>query len=258
MHIVHRSSGGYVFRAFPARTIWLALTAGLMGLTLWLIFIWVPTESNLGEVQRALYFHVPVAILALGAIVLVAIGSVGFLITNRPRWDWFAHASAETGVVVGALALITGSIWARPIWNVWWTWDAKLTTTLILWFIFIGYLMLRAYAPPGRQGARLAAILGVIGAIDAPIIYYAADLWRTAHPGRVTGPGADGSLESEMLLTLLVSSIAVFSAFAYMLVERYRVRKSEADVIELGRRIQMAHSEVSGPATGALKAMSKG
>lgn len=239
-------------RAFPARTIWLGLTAGLMALALWMIFIWVPTEANLGLVQRALYFHVPVAIFALGAIVLVAIGSVGFLITNRPRWDWFAHASAEMGVVVGALALITGSIWARPIWNVWWTWDAKLTTTLILWFIFIGYLMLRAYAPPGRQGARLAAILGVIGAIDAPIIYYAADLWRTAHPGRVTGPGAEGSLESEMALTLLVSSIAVVSAVSYVLVERYRVRKSEADIVELGRKLQTRSVPTGARAAGAM------
>lgn len=245
-------------RAIPARTIWLALTAGLMALALWMIFIWVPTEANLGLVQRALYFHVPVAIFALGAIVLVAIGSVGFLITNRPRWDFFAHASAEIGVVVGALALITGSIWARPIWNVWWTWDAKLTTTLILWFIFIGYLMLRAYAPPGRQGARLAAILGVIGAIDAPIIYYAADLWRTAHPGRVTGPGAEGSLESEMALTLLVSSIAVFSAVSYVLVERYRVRKSEADIVELGRKLQNRGAPNAVRAPGAAGAMSKG
>jgi heme exporter protein C len=209
-----------------------------MAVSLWMIFLWVPTEANLGVVQRALYFHVPVSIIALAAIILVAIGSVVFLITGRPRWDWFAHSTAETGVLVGGLALVTGSIWARPIWNVWWTWDAKLTTTLILWFIFVGYLMLRAYAPPGRQGARLAAVLGIIGAIDAPIIYYAADLWRTAHPPRIVGPAAEGSLEPDMALTLLVSLIAMVSVYAYMLVERYRVRRSEAELVELGREVQ--------------------
>lgn len=235
-------------RAIPARSAWLAVNAGLMAVSLWMIFLWVPTEANLGEVQRALYFHVPVSIIALGAIILVAIGSVVFLVTGRPRWDWFAHASAETGVLFGGLALVTGSIWARPLWNVWWTWDAKLTTTLILWFIFVGYLMLRAYAPPGRQGARLAAVVGIIGAIDAPIIYYAADLWRTAHPSRVAGPGASGSLESEMALTLLVSTITIVSLYAYVLVERYRVRRSEAEVLELSRELRA--SETGGRRSG--------
>ncbi|MBI2965517.1 MAG: cytochrome c biogenesis protein CcsA [Chloroflexi bacterium] len=243
-----------VLRDVSARSAWLVINAALMAVSLWMIFLWVPTEANLGVIQRALYFHVPVSIIALGAIILVAIGSVAFLVSGRPRWDWLAHASAETGVLFGGLALVTGSIWARPIWNVWWTWDAKLTTTLILWFIFIGYLMLRAYAPPGRQGARLSAVVGIIGAIDAPIIYYAADLWRTAHPSRVTGPGASGSLESEMALTLLVSTITIVSLYAYVLVERFRVRRSEAEVAELSKELQASgiparRSDGGAPAT---------
>jgi heme exporter protein C len=221
------------------RTTWLAANAALMAVSLWMIFLWAPTDANLGTVQRALYFHVPVSVIALCAIILVAIGSVVFLVTGRHRWDWFAHASAETGVLMGGLALVTGAIWGRPIWNVWWTWDAKLTTTLILWFIFVGYLMLRAYAPPGAQGARLAAVVGIIGAIDAPIIYYAADLWRTTHPQRIAGPGAEGSLESsEMALTLVVAIVAMVSTYAYVLYERYRVRRSEAELIELSREVR--------------------
>lgn len=220
------------------RTTWLAANAVLMAVSLWMIFLWAPTDANLGTVQRALYFHVPVSIIAICAIILVAIGSVVFLATGRQKWDWFAYASAETGVLMGGLALVTGAIWGRPIWNVWWTWDAKLTTTLILWFIFVGYLMLRAYAPPGAQGARLAAVVGIIGAIDAPIIYYAADLWRTTHPQRVAGPGAEGSLESEMALTLVVSMITVASTYAYVLLERYRVRRSEAELIELSQKVR--------------------
>ena len=235
-----------------ARYVWLGVNAALMAVSLWMIFLWVPTEANLGIVQRALYFHVPVAIIAMAAIVLVAIGSVAFLMTGRPRWDWFAYASAETGVLFGGLALVTGSIWARPIWNVWWTWDAKLTTTLILWFIFVGYLMLRAYAPQGRQGARLAAVLAIVGAIDAPIIYYAADLWRTAHPARIAGPGAEGSLEGDMALTLLVSIVTLVSLYAYVLVERYRVRRSEAELVELGREVQSLAA--SGQRAGGVSA----
>lgn len=244
-------------RGVSASSVWLAVNALLMAVSLWMIFLWVPTEANLGTVQRALYFHVPVSIIALGAIILVAGGSIGFLITGRPKWDWFAYSAAETGVLFGSLALVTGAIWGRPIWNVWWTWDAKLTTTLILWFIFVGYLMLRAYAPPGRQGARLAAVLGIVGAIDAPIIYYAADLWRTTHPTRVVGPAAEGSLEPEMALTLLVSVLALVSLYAYVLFERYRVRGSEAEVIEIDRGFQLRAQAGQGrsvtpslPATG--------
>lgn len=222
------------------RFVWLVATAALTLLTLWMIFLWVPTERNLGIIQRAVYIHVPVAWVAMVAVVIVAIGSVGYLVTRRDRWDWLAVASAETGVVAGSLVLVTGSIWAKPIWNVWWTWDAKLTTTAILWFLYVAYLMLRAYAPPGNQGRRLAAVVAILGAVDAPLIYWAADLWRTAHPGVGVGPAAESSaLSSEMSITLLVSVVTFTSLFAYILMERYRVRRAESRIAALGREAGM-------------------
>ena len=113
------------------------------------------TDADTGHVQRIFYFHVPVAILALASIVLVAAASAAHLITRAERWDSLAYSAAELGVVFATLIIVTGSIWAKPVWGVWWTWDAKLTTTLILWFIYVSYLMLRAYGPKGSQGARL-------------------------------------------------------------------------------------------------------
>ena len=148
-----------------------------MGLTLYLVFFWVPTELNLGVSQRIFYFHVPVGWLGMLSIIVVAVASAMYLITGKERWDSLAYATAELGVIFASLILITGVIWAKGDLGWWWTWDAKLTPTLILWFIYIGYLMMRAYAPKGSQGARYGAVIAVIGAIDAPIIYMATVWW---------------------------------------------------------------------------------
>ncbi|MGB1748691.1 MAG: cytochrome c biogenesis protein [Dehalococcoidia bacterium] len=156
----------------------LIVSAALMALTLWLIFLWVPTETNQGAVQRILYFHVPVAWGSMMAIFVVAGASFAYLWKKNEKWDRLAVSAAEVGVVYGALMLLSGMIWARPVWAVWWTGEAKLTTALILFFIYVAYLMFRAYFPPGTQRQRLSAIIGLIGAIDTPIIYFAANLCR--------------------------------------------------------------------------------
>ncbi|RUA03913.1 MAG: cytochrome C assembly protein, partial [Candidatus Poseidoniales archaeon] len=136
------------------------------------------------------------------------------------------------GVIFATLILVTGAIWARPVWGVWWTWDAKLTTTLVLWFIYVGYLMIRAHGPSGTQGKRYASVIALIGAIDSPIIYKATDWWRTAHPER----NVPSDLASEMLLTLLVAMVTFTVLYVYLLVERYSLRKSESDLDELHQR----------------------
>ena len=170
-----------------------------MAVTLYLVFFWVPTEANLGVSQRIFYFHVPLGIIGLISIVIVAIASGMYLLRQDKRWDDLAHATAELGMIFATLILVTGAIWAKPVWGVWWTWDPKLTTTLILWFIYASYLMLRAYGPKGIQQARYAAVIALVGAIDAPIIYYVTEIWRNAHPDLVIGPLAESdALESRM------------------------------------------------------------
>ena len=214
-------------------------SAALMGLTLYLVFFWVPTELNLGVSQRIFYFHVPLAWLGMLSMVLVAIASIIYLITGKDRWDSFAYTTAELGVLFASLILITGVIWAKGDLDWWWTWDAKLTTTLILWFIYVSNLMIRAYAPQGSQGARYSAIVAVIGAIDAPIIYMATVWWRTAHPELNTGPLAEdvNALGSgRIYLTLLVAVLTFTVIYVYMLVERYALRRSEAALDEVYQR----------------------
>ena len=205
-----------------------------MGLTLYLIFFWVPTELNLGVSQRIFYLHIPLAWLGMVSILVVAYASAMHLITRKEKWDSLAYAAAELGVVFITLLLVTGIVWNKPTWGRWWTWDARLTTTLILWFIYVGYLMLRAYGPKGSQGARYGAVVALIGAIDTPIIYMATVWWRTQHPDMNIGPLADeGSLDPSMQLTVLVSLITFTAMYVYLLVERYSLRRSEAAVDEL-------------------------
>jgi heme exporter protein C len=215
----------------------LILSAALMGLTLYLIFQWVPTELNQGAVQRILYFHVPVAWGSMLGIFVVSGASFMYLWKKNEKWDRLAVASAEVGVVFGGLMLLSGMIWARPVWAVWWTGEAKLTTALILFFIYVTYLMFRAYFPPGAQRQRLAAIIGVIGAVDTPIIYFAANLWSQAHPPIITGPAADAesSLGSELGMVLLASTLTFTFIFIYLVQIRYKIRKSEDDLVELKR-----------------------
>ena len=215
----------------------LILSAALMGLTLYLVFEWVPTELNQGAVQRILYFHVPVAWGSMLGIFVVSGSSLMYLLNKNEKWDRLAVASAEVGVVFGGLMLLTGMIWARPVWAVWWTGEAKLTTALILFFIYVAYLMFRAYFPPGAQRQRLAAIIGVIGAVDTPIIYFAANLWADAHPPLITGPAkdAESALGSDLGIVLLASTVAFSFLFIALVQIRYKIRKSEDDLVELKR-----------------------
>lgn len=212
--------------------------AVLMAATLYLIFLWVPTDANLGVSQRAFYFHVPVAILSLISILVIAGASVTHLITKGKRSDATAYAAAEIGFVFCSIGIVTGAIWAKPVWGVWWTWDPKLTLTLALWFIYASYLMLRAYGPKGSQGARYGAVLAIIGAVDAPIIYYAAELWRSTHPSLVLGPSAEAdALDPRMLVGVVVSMVAFAILFAHLIIERYSLRHAENDIDEIFQRV---------------------
>src|SRR3712207_6747329 len=141
-----------------------------MAAALYASLVYAPTERVQGDVQRIFYVHLPVAWNAYLAFFVVFVASIVYLGRRGPWWDWLARASAEVGLLFTTLVLITGSLWARPIWGTWWSWDARLTTTLMLWFIYVGYLMLRSYVADEQRAARFSAILGIIGFLDVPII----------------------------------------------------------------------------------------
>jgi heme exporter protein C len=189
------------------------------------IFIYVPTERTEGVVQRIMYFHIPCAWLSFFAFFVVFICSILFLWKKDREWDIYAHASAEIGVIFCSLVLITGPIWARPIWGAWWVWDARLTSTLILWIIYVSYLMLRAQSEPGSMRARYAAVLGIVGFLDIPLIHFSVLWWRAFHPQPkvITSEGIGKGMETGMLATLGISLCAF--TLLYFLLMSVRVRQ---------------------------------
>jgi heme exporter protein C len=185
-------------------------------------------------VQRIFYFHVPLAIMTFVAFGSVALGSLLYLWRRTREWDRVAQCSAELGMVFCSLVLITGPIWAKPIWGTWWTWDARLTTTLILWLIYAGYLMLRSVTGPGEQGARYAAVLGIVGALDIPIINRSVYWWRTIHPAvLIDKQGGSGLVDGRMQLTLGVCFLAFALLFVWLLWVRYESARLQDDVDQL-------------------------
>lgn len=200
---------------------------------LYLAFIYAPTEAVQGDVQRIFYFHVPIAWLMELSFFVVFLSSILFLWKREERWDVYARCSAELGVVFTTLVLISGSLWGRPIWGTWWAWDARMTTTLILWAIYVVYLMLRSYSADRARGARYAAVLGIIGFFDVPIIHLSVVLWRTLHPGMVVSLEGNGKLPPEMLLALMVSLLAFTLLYIYLLRQRIKLEWLKVDVEQL-------------------------
>lgn len=187
-----------------------------------------------GPLQRIFYFHVPSAWVGYLAFAIVFISSVAYLRTRARRWDLLAHASAEVGVVFVTLVLITGPIWARPVWGTWWQWDARLTSAFVMWLTYIGYLFLRALATDPRSVGRLAAILGIVGFINVPIVHFSVYWWRTLHP---SGPTPANLAESSGLggpeLLAFFTALAAFTLLgAWMIAERARVGRLEDAVRE--------------------------
>jgi heme exporter protein C len=211
--------------------LWLVVTA-LMPVALWLVFLHAPEEKVMGAAQRIFYFHVPSAIVTFLAVSVLLGASVAYLWTRDLRWDNLSRAATETAVVFCTIVLTTGPLWARPAWGVWWTWEAKLTTTLILWLLLVACMMVRSYAENRDAGARLAAIVGIVAAVDVPIIHKATVWWRGQHPV-VFQPDQGGALAPPMLLAFQVALLAVTLLFALVLALRYRVAQAEDRVAAL-------------------------
>jgi len=215
-----------------------AATFVAMLAAIYLVFVYVPSDRAQGIVQRIFYFHVPLAIMTFVAFGVVALASACFLWRGSRAWDRVAYASAEIGMLFCTLVLVTGPIWAKPVWGTWWTWDARLTTTLILWLIYAAYLMMRNVSGPGEQGARYAAILGIVGAFDIPIINRSVYWWRTIHPAvLITREGGSGLADARMQATLGVCFLAFLLLFMWLLWVRTESARLSDVVDDLRRDI---------------------
>jgi len=213
-------------RLFPILGV---LTAILLCYGLYQALVVAPTEQTMGDVQRIFYYHVPSAWTAFILFFINFVASILYLVKRRSAQDMVALTTAEVGVVFLTVNLVTGPIWARPVWGIWWTWDWRLTSTLVMWLIYVSYLFLRRFSS-GGQTPTLAAALAVLGALCVPFVYFSIWFFRTQHPQPVIGGG--GSIDPRMWHALLINWLA-FSCFAFMVCwSRYRLEKLQREVDE--------------------------
>jgi heme exporter protein C len=200
----------------------------LMIFALYMALIFAPNEAQQGTPYRIIYFHVPMGILSYVSAYLLGFAGILFLIKRDLKYDRFAVATAELGVLCSACSLITGSIWAKPIWGVWWAWDPRLILQLLLGLFFVAYFMLRAYLPDRERRAKLASVFGVLGMIDVPFNYYSIEWWKTQHPQPVFR--GEGSIDPDMRLAAYAAALALTVLYGYLLSRRMAIAKIEEEV----------------------------
>jgi heme exporter protein C len=202
---------------------------------LYLIFTWVPTEATMGIVQRLFYFHVPAAMASFVACFVGGIAAILYLVKRENRYDDVSLACNETVVVFGLVNIVMGTLWAKPIWGIWWTWDAKLTSAFLLLFLYAAYLVIRPAAPVEHR-AVVCAVVCILGMADVPMVYMANRLFRTQHPSPVIGGGPGSGLEPQMYVTLFFGMFAVLLLWWSVVLVRTRVARLERAAEDLTRR----------------------
>lgn len=223
----------------------LAVTLAWILVALYMIFRFAPQEMTMGEVQRIFYVHVSSAWTAFLAYFIVFLASVAYLWKRTLIADDLAYASAEVGFIFCTCVLVTGPLWAKPVWGIWWTWDARLTSTFVLWLLFISYLMLRSYVMNPGRAAVLGAVVGILGFVDVPIVYMSIRWWRTQHPQPVIAGGEGSGLDARMWATLMVSWGACLCLYAYLVRQRLRLAEARRE-LTMVRRDLAAPSDSSG------------
>jgi heme exporter protein C len=206
---------------------WLAglLAIPALGAGLYLGLVWAPEDAMMGNVQRIMYVHFPSWIATAISYLTAFVCSIAYLIKRKPTLDYLAHAGVAVGVLFNSTGLITGSIWGRPTWGVWWTWDARLTTTALMLVIFLGYLAVRQFLEDPEARARIAALVATIGFFTMPVVYMSVKWWRTLHQEQSTPMTVD----PRMVVALRVMFVAFALVAAYLISRRYALARTEGE-----------------------------
>lgn len=214
------------------------LTAALIFFAGYAALFLAPDERSMHEIQRIFYFHLGAWITCFTAFGVVFIANIAYLATRRPKWDCLGVAGAEVGIACCTIGLITGPLWAKPAWGIWWTWDPRLTTTFILWLLYISYLLLRGLLEDPERRATLSAIFGLFAFLDVPLVYMSNRLWRGQHPRPVLLGGSGSGLDPAMGKVLLLCVVAMMVVMTRILVRRYRLELLRRDFEELRREAE--------------------
>ncbi len=213
-----------------------ALALAAMLIAPYMALVYASVEKQMGLAQKIMYFHVPSAFAMYAGFFLVFVFSILYLWRKEKQWDIWASCSAEVGLLFCTLVLLTGPIWAKPIWGAWWVWDAQLTLTLVLWLIFVAYMMLKSYSEDSLQSAKFRAVLGIIGFLDAPLIHYSTRLWRTHHPQVIRAEKI--GLPPDMLAAFFFCVATFLVLFAAILAKRVSLELARDELESLKAEVR--------------------
>jgi heme exporter protein C len=222
----------------------LALTALLLAAAGYAVFFIAPEERTMRAIQRIFYFHVTSAWTAGVAFFIVFVAGARYLLRRRPQDDWLGVSAAEVGFVFNTVVLITGPIWAKPVWGIWWTWDARLTSTFVLWLLFLSYLVLRTLVEDAERRALVSAVYGIFAFLDVPLVYMSIRWWRTQHPQPVIGGGSGSGLDPTMRAVLFFSWAALLALMTLLIRQRYVLEKLRHEIAELRLEAENRTEEV--------------
>ena len=214
------------------------LVAALMMFAGYAALFIAPDERTMHEIQRIFYLHVGLWVAMFTALTVAFVANIAWLATRNPKWDWLGVSAVETGVVCCTGGLITGVLWGKPAWGIWWTWDARLTTCFILWLLYISYLLLRGLLEDPTRRATLSAVFGIFAFLDAPLVYVSNRLWRTQHPAPVIFGGQETGLDPTMGKVLMICMAAMVCVMVIVLIDRYRLERLRYEAEELRLEIE--------------------
>ena len=207
------------------------LVSAMIGIAIYGAFIWAPNEKTMGFLQRIFYFHAASGQVMILAFSIVFIGNVCYLLRRKPEWDWLATSAVEVGLVFNTISLVTGPIWAKPAWGIWWDWDARLTSTFVLWILYIAYLLLRRLIENPERRAVVSSVFGVFAFLDVPLVYFSIWWWRTQHPPPLIFK--PGGLSPEMLKVFMFTMASLSALMVIMIWQRYKLESLRHTVEEL-------------------------
>jgi len=201
-------------------------------------FYIAPEERTMGLIQRIFYFHVSCAWAGFTAFFLCFIGNLLYVWKRQQKYDWLGVSGAEVGLAFTTVVLITGPIWAHPVWGIWWTWDARLTSTFVLWLLYVSYLLVRTLVGEPDRRALLSSLFGIFAFIDVPLVFGAIRWWRTQHPQPVIMGGQGSGLDPAMKMVFFFSVFAMHVLMAFLLAERYALEKMQTETDFLARELE--------------------
>jgi heme exporter protein C len=214
------------------------VTLGLVVAAAFASFYEVPMERTMGPIQRIFYFHAASAWAGMTAFFVCFFCNLLYVWRRDQKWDGLGVSAAEVGLAFTTIVLITGPIWAHPVWGIWWTWDWRLTSTFVMWLLYISYLLLRTLIEEPDRRALLSALFGIFAFLDVPLVYFSIRWWRTQHPQPVVMGGPGSGLEPTMRKVFFFSVLAMHALMVLLLSERYRLEKLRGEVDELRREVE--------------------